>query len=341
MKKIISLATLGIALASAGAVTAAENTLTISVYSFAQDAYKKALYDPFEAMCGCNLVIETGNSVERMAKIEANAADPVIDMAVISSHDALALARKGLIAELDTSKLSNISKLYPAAQDPLGNNMAVGYTFYASSIVYRKDLVDIKSWGDLLDEKLAGNVALPNITGTQGPLTLMMLAKAAGDTSGNFTGVISSIGEHADDIVTFYSRSSELAQLMNQEEVIAAPVVRFAWSRFKSSPLPFAWAEPVEGQAGGMNVMLMTKGNGNEDLAYQFMNYWISTEVQTRIAEALIDSPANTEVMVSDEVASNLTYGADLINSLNILDPAVIIDNREAWVEQWNTEVIR
>ncbi len=86
--------------------------------------------------------------------------------------------------------------------------------------------------------------------------------------------------------------------------------------------------------------MLMTKGNGNEELAYQLMDYWLSTEVQTRIAEALIDSPANTEVVVSDDVADNLTYGADLINSLSILDPAAIIESREGWVEQWNNEVI-
>lgn len=332
-------------LAAAGAIFAtsavAQETLTISVYSFAQDAYKEALYDPFEEICNCELVIETGNSVERMAKIEANAANPVIDMAVISSHDALSLAQKGLLQPIDTSKISSFDRLYPAAQDPIGDNMAVGYTFYASSIVYREDLVDIKSWGDLLGADLAGNVSLPNITGTQGPLTLMMLDKAAGGDASDFSSTISAIGAKADDIVTFYSRSSELAQLMNQEEVIAAPVGRFAWSRFKSSPLPFAWADPVEGQAGGMNVMLMTKGNGNEELAYKLMDYWLSTEVQTRIAEALIDSPANMDVKVSDEVAESLTFGADLINSLNILPAAEIIANRDAWVEQWNTEVIK
>lgn len=331
---------LALAAAFAATAAAAQDTLTISVYSFAQDAYKAALYDPFEEICDCELVIETGNSVERMAKIEANAADPVIDMAVISSHDALSLAQKGLLQPLDTSKLSSYDKLYPAAQDPLGDHMAVGYTFYASSIVYREDLVSIDSWSDILSEELAGQVALPNITGTQGPLTLMMLDKAAGGDASDFSGTISTIGEHADDIVTFYSRSSELAQLMNQEEVIAAPVGRFAWSRFKSSPLPFAWAEPAEGQAGGMNVMIMTAGNGNEELAYKLMDYWLSTEVQTRIAEALIDSPANMEVVVSDEVAENLTYGAELINSLNILPPAAIISGRDGWVEQWNAEVI-
>jgi putative spermidine/putrescine transport system substrate-binding protein len=339
MKNAISLSALCCALATSA--FAQDKTLTISVYSFAQDEYKEILYDPFEEICDCTLVVETGNSVERMAKIEANASNPVIDMAVIASQDALELARKDLLAQLDVSKLANLSKLYSAAQDPIGDNFAVGYTFYASSIVYRSDLIKVNSWADLLDEKLAGNVALPNITGTQGPLTLMMLDKAAGNDGSDLTGVISKVGKHADDIVTFYSRSSELTQLMNQEEVIAAPVGRFAWSAFKDSPLPFAWAEPAEGQAGGMNVMVMTKGNGNEDLAYQFMDYWLSTEVQTKVAEALVDSPANAEVVVSDEIADNLTYGADLINSLNLLSPAEIIDNREAWVEQWNTEVIQ
>ncbi len=319
----------------------AKDKLTISVYSFAQDAYKEALYDPFEEICDCELVIETGNSVERMAKIEANAANPVIDMAVMSSHDALALARKGLLQKLDTSKLASFNDLYDAAKDPIGDNMAVGYTFYASSIVYRSDLVDIKSWGDLLQPAVAGRVALPNITGTQGPLTLHMLSQALGHEGIDFTDTINAIGEKADDIVTFYVRSSQLAQLMQQEEVIAAPVGRFAWSRFSGSDLPFKWAEPAEGQTGGMNVMLMTKGNGNEELAYKLMDYWLSAEVQTRVANAKIDSPANSKVEVSADIADSLTYGADLINSLNMISPDDIIDNRDSWVEQWNSNVIQ
>lgn len=338
---LLSASTLALCMSAASTVAnAQERTLTISVYSFAQDAYKEALYDPFEAICNCELVIETGNSVERMAKIEANAADPVIDMAVISSHDALSLANQGLLAEIDVTQLSSYDLLYPAAQDPLGNGMAVGYTFYASSIVYRSDLVTVDSWADLLSPELAGNVALPSITGTQGPLMLMMLNAALEQDPDDFTATIDSIGESADDIVTFYSRSSELAQLMLQEEVIAAPVGRFAWSRFRDTDFPFAWAEPVEGQAGGMNVMIMTKDNGNEELALEFMDYWLSTEVQTRVANALIDSPANAEVVVSDDVAESLTYGAELINSLTILSPEEIIANRDAWVDQWNRVVI-
>ena len=89
-----------------------------------------------------------------------------------------------------------------------------------------------------------------------------------------------------------------------------------------------------------MNVMVMTRDNGNDELVYQFMDYWLSTEVQTRVAELKLDSPANAKVVVSDEIAESLTYGADLINSLNMLDPAAIIDNRDAWLDRWNEKVI-
>lgn len=324
----------------ANAAAAQDKTLTISVYSFGMDAMAEAIFNPFEEICGCDVVIETGNSVERMAKIEANAANPVIDMAVMSAQDALYLARQDLLQSLDISQIPSHAELYESAKDPLGNNWAVGYGYYATSIVYRSDLIEIDSWADLLSDDLKGRVALPNITGTQGPLTLQMLSTSLGFDSVDYAETIAAIGAQSDDIVTFYNRSSELAQLMLQEEVIAAPVGRFAWSRFSGADLPFAWAEPKEGQTGGMNVMVMTKGNGNEDLAYQFMDYWLSNEVQTRVAELKLDSPANASVVVSDEIAESLTYGAELINSLKMLEPAAIIDNREAWVELWNEKVI-
>lgn len=331
--------TLSLALSSAAA--AQDKTLTISVYSFAQDEFKELVYDPFEEICGCNLVVETGNSVERLAKIAENAADPVIDMAVLSAHDALGAARDGLLQSIDVSALTNYDKLYDIAKDPLGDNLGVGYTFYATSIVYRADKVTIDSWEDLLSDELAGNVAFPDVTTNQGPPALYMLGKAMGDTDTSLETPMKAVGEHVDDIVTFYVRSSQLAQLMAQEEIWAAPVGRFAWGAFKDNGFDMAWATPEEGQTGGLNVMVMTKDNGNEELALQFMDFWLSTEVQTALAEALVDSPANAEVTVSEDIAGNLTYGADTAAALDLLPPAAILDNREMWLEQWNTLVVQ
>ncbi|MBV1867491.1 MAG: ABC transporter substrate-binding protein [Marinosulfonomonas sp.] len=340
MLKKIMLTSAATMLLTSGAF-AQDKTLTISVYSFSQDAFKELVYGPFEEICDCKIVVETGNSIERLAKIEANKANPVIDMAVLSTHDALGAARKGLLQPIDASALSNYDKLYDIAKDPLGDMLGVGYTFYATSIVYRTDKVTVDSWADLLSPELAGNVALPDVSTNQGPPSLYMIGKAMGDTSTDLTASIAAVGENADDIVTFYVRSSQLAQLMQQEEIWAAPVGRFAWGRFKDNGLPMAWATPKEGQTGGMNVMVMTANNGNEELAHKFMDFWLSTEIQTALAEALVDSPANSEVVVSDEVAANLTYGAETVGQLDLLSPDTILDKRESWLDQWNTKVVK
>ncbi len=318
---------------------AADRTLTISVYAFAQDDFQEILYKPFEEKCGCKLVVETGNSVERLAKMEANKENPVVDMAVVSMADGLQAARAGLIDKIDTANLSNYDKLYDIAKDPNKDGMSVGYTFYATSIVYRTDKMKIESWADLLKPEYASHIAFPNVTTNQGPTTLYMLEKALGHDSADLTNAITAVGEKADDIVTFYVKSSQLVQLMQQEEIWAAPIGRFSWAPFTKLDLPLAWATPKEGQTGGMNVMVVTKNSKNRDLALQFMDFWLSTEIQAKIAEKLVDSPANKEVKVSDDVAGNITYGEETAKSLQLIPSDVVLDHRDTWLKEWNARV--
>jgi len=322
-----------------GAAHAQEKTLTISVYALSQDEFKEIVYDPFEAKCGCKLVVETGNSVERIAKMEANKANPVIDMAVVSMADALSATRKGLVEKIDTAKISNYGKLYDIAKDPNGDGMSVGYTFYATSIVYRSDKMKIDSWADLLKPENVGHVAFPNVTTNQGPPSLYMLGQALGSDTPDLKAPIAAVGEKKDEIVTFYVKSSQLVQLMQQEEIWAAPIGRFTWAPFGKLGLPLAWATPKEGQTGGMNVMVLAKDAKNPDLALEFMDFWLSTEVQTKLAERMIDSPANSDVKVSDEVANNITYGEETAKSLKLIPSAIALDNREAWLSEWNAKV--
>ncbi|NKK67043.1 extracellular solute-binding protein [Rhizobium leguminosarum bv. viciae] len=338
MKKAL-IASAAFAALSPLAAAAAERTLTISVYAFAQDDFKTLVYDPFEAKCGCKLVVETGNSVERLAKMEANKANPVVDLAAVSMADALAASRAGLIDKIDTAKLADFAKLYDVAKDPNGDGTSVGYTFYATSIAYRSDKMKIDSWADLLKPEYVGHVAFPNVTTNQGPPALYMLGLALGKDTPDLKGPIEALGEKKDDIVTFYEKSSQLVQLMQQEEIWAAPIGRFSWAGFTKLDVPVAWATPKEGQTGGMNVMVLTKGSKNQDLALQFMDFWLSTDIQTKLAEKLVDSPTNREVKLSEAAANNLTYGEETAKSLKLIPSAVALDNRAGWLKTWNEKV--
>lgn len=338
MKPALTLAALALL---PGAALAQTPTLTISVYGIAQDEYAAALYKPFEAQCGCKLVVETGNSSERAAKLEANAAKPVIDVIALSDTDALQAARKGLLQPLDPGAIPNIAQLYDFARDPIGDGMAVGYTFYGTSIVYRSDVVTVDSWLDLFSDELKGQVALPNITTTQGPITLFMLERALGSDDPTLAKAIALVGEHKNDIVTFYEKGSQIPQLLQQEEILAAPVGRFGWANLRKIDMPIAWAAPEEGQTGGMNVLAMVAGSAQPELAAQFINYWLSTEVQQALAMALVDSPVNTSVDVPEDIAESLTFGPETAAAIHFLPPAVQIEHREGWLADWNAQVAR
>ena len=285
-------------------------------------------------------MIEQGNSSERLAKLEANAAKPLVDVIAFSDANALEAAAKGLTQPLDHAKLPNIANLYDFAQNPVGDNKAVAYTFYGTSIAYDGAVIDtVDSWLDLFSDKLKGQVALPNISTTQGPVTLYMIEKALGSDDLTFAKAIDLVAENRDDIVTFYEKGGQIPQLMQQGEIAAAPIGRFGWANLVKTVPTAKWAAPKEGQTGGMNVLALVNGSQNTELAYEFIDYWLSAEVQQKIAESLADSPVNKLVEVPAEIADNLSYGEEMAASISFVPAQAQIDNRNAWLDGWNAKV--
>jgi len=320
---------------------AQERTLVLSAFGVSQDLLRKDLYAPFEAKCKCKVVVNVGNSTDRLAKMEARKANPEVDVAVLADFSALEAAGKDLIEPIDVSKLKNYSKLHAMAQNPIGNHMGVGYTYFATSIIYRTDKVKINSWADLWKPELKGRIALPNITTTQGPTMLLMVDKAFGGTTPDFATGIQKVSEIKGGVVTFYERAAQVVQLFQQDEVYAAVVGRFNWPLIKKLNMPIAWATPKEGLTGGINVLVIAKNAKNKDLAYAFIDEWLSTEAQTRLAMDLVDSPANKEVKLPPEVAEILTYGKETVAGLNLIPPTQMLLRRKSWVDGWNAKIAR
>ena len=330
------------ALSTLGVAQAQTRTLTVSTFGLNQALFDKNVTVPFQAKCGCKIVYEVGNTSDRLAKLEARRNNPNIDLALLSSAAALQASQEGLLDAINPAKLSNYSRLYDFAKDPIGGHFAVGYTVYSVGLVYRTDKVrNFKSWKDLWRPDLKGRIALPNITTTQGPLTLMMGNTAWGGQDDNLTTGLQKFSGLGGNVVTFYNQSAQLASLFAQEEIWAAPAPRFVWGNLQKTGLPLRWLVPTEGQAADVNVMTLVKGSKNNDLAYQLMDFWLSKDVQTNLANDLADSPANKTVLISAEKGNLLTYGVRQIRSLKFLSPAQQLKQRTDWVDFWNKNIAR
>ena len=321
-----------------GAAQAQSRSLVISTYGLNGDLLKKHVYDPFKARCGCELVIESGNVAERLAKLEARRANPNIDLIQMPDFTALEASQKGLLSPIDATKIKNLDQIYDFGRDPLRNREAVAYTVYSVGLVVRSDKAssNITSWKDLWRPDLKGHLMLANITGNQGLATLYMADRTWGGVATDMSTGMAKLAEIKNNAVTFYTQTAQMTALFAQDEAWVAPVGRFAWLNLKKTGKPLAWVVPKEGQLGVMNVLAIPKGAKNADLAHQLIDFWLSKEVQTALANDLVDSPINRNAKPNAEAAEALTFGAAQINSLVFMKPEMVVRERAGWVTQWN-----
>ena len=343
MKKSIRSSALRLSLAavlavSAGSALAQARTLVLSTFGFNGALLKKHVFDPFEAQCGCKIVLETGNAAERLAKLEARRQNPNVDLIQVGDFLALEASQKGLLQPIDHARLKNIGQIHDFGRDPLGNKEAVAYTVYSVGLVVRTDKpsAQVGSWKDLWRPDLKGHLMLANITGQQGMAQLYMADRAWGGQSADMATGLAKIGEIKDHVVTYYAQTAQMTALFAQDEAWVAPVGRFSWLNLQKTGKPLKWVVPKEGQVGVLNTMSSVKGTKNADLAHQLIDFWLGKEVQTALANDLVDSPIHREAQPKPEVADALTYGKSQIDSLVFIKPELLARERANWVTAWN-----
>lgn len=311
--------------------------LSISTFSFNAELLQKNVYDPFMEATGCKLIVEGGKNAERVTKIKETPEN--YDVVIIGDAFIADLINEGLIDTIDRSKLTNLDALYDNAKAPFGVEYGPAYTFNRLGIVYDKATcpIEITSWADLWNPQLEGQIAIPDITTTSGPLLYYSTAKVIGATPGKDDDVIfKKLAELKPNIMKTYTSANDTITMLNQGEISVAVLLDFSYTAAKSASEDYIWVDPAEGNYSGYNTINVIKGCQNKELAEAFIDFYISKEVQ--LAEALdgVDSPVRTDVELTEEQAANFTYGKEMIDNLLLPNWEVINTNKADWTNRWN-----
>lgn len=311
--------------------------LKISTFSFNAELLQKNVYDPFMEATGCKLIVEGGKNAERVTKIKETPEN--YDVVIIGDAFIADLIDAGLIDTIDSSKLTNLEALYENAKAPFGAEYGPAYTFNRLGIVYDKATcpIEITSWADLWNPELKGQIAIPDITTTSGPLFYYSTAKMAGLTPGqDDDAIFEKFAELKPNVMKTYTSANDTITMLNQGEISVAVLLDFSYTAAKSASEDYIWVDPAEGNYSGYNTINVIKGCQNKELAETFIDFYISKEVQ--LAEALdgVDSPVRTDVELTEEQAANFTYGKEMIDSLLLPDWEVINANKADWTNRWN-----
>lgn len=331
-----SLAGCGKKEASEGA-TGTNKKLVISTWGLSEDLLNENVFAPFEKEHGVDIVLEIGNNSERLTKLQNNPNSDV-DLVYLAESFAQQGIDGGLFEKVDYSKIPNATKLNEKAQTTVQGGYGPAYTLNSIGIVVDPSAgIKIDSWNDLWNTELKGKIAIPDITTTNGPAMLALAAEKAGVSleSDNGEAALKALEELKPNVVKTYSKSSDLANMFSSGEIVAAVTADFAYGVIAKAKPEVQYVVPESGTYLNFNTININKNSDNKELAYEFINYALSAEVEQRTAKALGESPVNVDVKLTDEEATKLTYGK-VLDKAKVLDFKYVNTQMNNWIDAWN-----
>lgn len=317
--------------------------LVVATWGWAE-AGLKALAADFESAYNCTIVVDpTSGNGDRLNKLMAEKNDPTADVALLTKSFAEVGAQAGLFEKVDTSVVTSLGNLYDFAQDKNGYGPCYSVCrygiMYDAAALERAGVEVPASYQDLFDDKYAGMVALPDMTSTAGPYILVAMAEAMGGSQEDVSPAMTLMQEKKDNIDLWYSASSDVVNAFTTGEACITVFMDINMPGLIDSGLDMVWTDAAEGSFAAPATVNVVKGCKNPELAQLFVEYLISDETQSRIAEAMNEAPVSKNATMPEELKTYLAFGEEAIGALKEFDEAYITNAKAEWIDTFQRTV--
>jgi spermidine/putrescine transport system substrate-binding protein len=278
-------------------------TLNLLVWEgYADPSYIRA----FEVSHHCKISASyMGSSDELVAKLRGGSASNY-DVISPSSDVATMIARSGLAAPLDLSKIPSYEQLSPRLRSlPLvrlhGQVYGVPFTWGPNPLLYDTTVFPQPpaSWNVLWDPKYRGKVSVWDELST-----IYMAAQVLGFdnpdpshlynlTDAELEQVKQKLIQLKPNIRKFWSTGGELTNLFENHEVVLAMGWPLMTNQLRKAGFPIGETIPRENTTGWIDHLMITSASRQKALATQFLEYMIGAKTQQQVAAVTGYVPAN------------------------------------------------
>jgi putative spermidine/putrescine transport system substrate-binding protein/spermidine/putrescine transport system substrate-binding protein len=300
--RAIFLGILALALASS-ACKKKEESLSLLVWEGYADA---SIVRAFEESHHCKVVASyMGSSDELVAKLRGGSASNY-DVISPSSDVAASIARTGLAAPLDLSKLPSYTQLSAKLREmPLvkanGQVYGVPFMWGPNPLIYDTTAFaqPPDSWAVFWDPKYKGKISVWDDLST-----VYMAAQILGYdkpdpsqlynlTDDQLAAVKKKLIELKPSIRKIWSTGGELTNLFQNHEVILAMGWPLNTNDLRKLNFPIGETIPKENTTGWIDHLMITSASSNKDLAHAFLAYMIEAKTQKLVTDRTHYTPAN------------------------------------------------
>ncbi len=317
---------------------AQQTTLVVTGYGGRwSEVMKKALVEPFEKKHNVKVEVVTGITTEWVAKLLAAGPDnPPYDV-VFGNEPAFPIPReRGFFEKRNETLAPNIKNLYPKA---LIGDTSLAMFWGRIGLAYRTDIRASRS-------RPPGRTSGTRPTWASGPPTSSATRSASTSSSSiskifgkdyfDIDAGVAAIKRAQPKLVDF---TGTVEKQLEQKEVVIAVLHDASTYDLQKRGIPVDWVAPSEGLPILDQIVQVTKGSKNKELAWKFIDAYLSPEVQLAFATELFWSPTNKTVKVPADVAKKIIGGPADVDKLVLFDWAQVAKQRPQWTEKWNREM--
>jgi putative spermidine/putrescine transport system substrate-binding protein len=305
----------------------------------------------FEQETGAKVEYVPGVPVQFMAQMVSNKGQtPPFDLANLSDDLGPQATAQDLVSSEPNPVLTpNLAKLPLSAQRPGGLGPALfvapGGIVYDADKFAQAGLSEPTDWDMLANPKLAGHVALPDITFVYRAIYAAINYSRTGDQT-KIEGSLDLIKAIKDPVI--YSDFPTLQTRFSGGEIWAVVGSAGYLQRLKQSGknLKLAIPKAKDGKTGaGFAALTPLKGSSKIDLAQIYINVAIATDIQTAMVREVGFAPTNLEAIKA--AAADPALAPLVVSDPGQLDAAFKTnwtDLNKAlpeWIEKWNRTVRR
>ncbi len=296
----LGLSAFGMSMLDRGAM-AAEDLKLIIWEGYADDKYKL----PFEAANDATITATAAATGDEMFSLMNESDGKNYDAVSASSDLPQRLYDRGLLAEIDTTKLTNYGKLWDQFKSPsyitfdsklYGVNFAWGPTV----MIYSPEAITTAptSWKAITDEQYKGKISTWNYPIQIAQYALLLDPVPADPyelTDEQLAQVKDILLAQRPLVRKYWDYGQEVSELFLNKEIVIADGWSWITLQTRAAEMDVQEAVPTEGVTGWSDSWCISKNAKNYDLALKWADWLIGDEGQIGITEVMNYSITNKE----------------------------------------------
>jgi putative spermidine/putrescine transport system substrate-binding protein len=267
-----------------------------------------------------------------LSRLEAQKASPQVDLWTSIVSTAQAGLESGVVEPLPAADIPNVKQVPDYLVTPAGTAIWTSLR----GIFYRKDKVpfEIKTWEDLWDPRLKGQVATSFVLDKAN--FLVMAALINGGNERDIDKGFEKVKALKPNLGLFYKTDSESIKLLQAGEAAVA-----AWGilpnvyKLLGPGSNYAFVVPAKPQFLAPIPISLVKGRPHRAEAMRTIDAILSPAIQEKLVESLGSVPANRTAKAPEKIRAFVPP----LNNVYHVDWAHVNAKFSEWETRWNREV--